>query len=205
MLSFFIVFPYCDEQLEKWRCHSVCLCVCLTCLFGWNFFHKFYIWRASLRCDISYVLWDWVGFSLSFHIVYMNKVFISSTNLKWVFRCHILSENECSFGSLWTYYERIFETLWPCNLNHHPLGGGAVGTLGSESKEMVFESQTWKCQMGLELVSLIHGFVLGSGLWSIFWARNVLPLYFKWVWICQKLIGIVTRVLVQHFMHSLAL
>ena len=123
---FFIVFSYCDEQLEKWWCHSVCLCVCLTCLFGWNFFHKFYIWRASLRCDISYVLWDWVGFSLSFHIVYMNKVFISSTNLKWVFRCHILSENECSFGSLWTYYERIFETLWPCNLNHHPLGGGGL-------------------------------------------------------------------------------
>ena len=36
-------------------------------------------------------------------------------------------------------------------------GGGAGGTLGSESKEMALESQTWKSQMGLELVSLIYG------------------------------------------------
>ena len=35
--------------------------------------------------------------------------------------------------------------------------GGAGGTLGSESKEMALESQTWKSQMGLELVSLIYG------------------------------------------------
>ena len=36
-------------------------------------------------------------------------------------------------------------------------GRWAGGTLGSESKEMALESQTWKSQMGLELVSLIYG------------------------------------------------
>ena len=31
--------------------------------------------------------------------------------------------------------------------------------------------------MGLELVSLIHGFVLGSGLWSIFELEMFFPLF----------------------------
>ena len=129
--NFLYAFFFYSFPILRWAAREVTvsfsLSVCMFNLFVWmKFLSQVYIWRASLRCDISYVLWDWVGFSLSFHIVYMNKVFISSTNLKWVFRCHILSENECSFGSLWTYYERIFETLWPCNLNHHPLGGGGA-------------------------------------------------------------------------------
>ena len=56
-------------------------------------------------------------------------------------------------------------------------GGGAGGTLGSESKEMALESQTWKSQMGLELVSLIYGLRPLVLPLVNFWARNVPPLF----------------------------
>ena len=73
--------------------------------------------------------------------------------------------------------------------------GGVGGTLGSESKEMALESQTWKSQMGLELVSLIHGLCPLVLPLVNFWARNVPPLFSSGSEFCQKSIGTIIRML----------
>ena len=47
-------------------------------------------------------------------------------------------------------------------------GGGLEAHWAWESREVALKSQTWKCQMGLELVLDSWALVLDSVLWSIF-------------------------------------